>query len=413
MLRKILLSGILILGLGAQTLAMAQTDPTPVPPPEDRVIRVWYADEMIVQDAETLLQTLAEQQTQFNQLTTEFSADIRLKPSRGDGSIVNTLIVAQPVASSAMPDLVLLDRRALVEGVRSGVLRPLTDWFPDELRTEIVASALALGQVDGTLYGIPYGLDVQHLIYNMDEIETPPAAYDDILQNPARFVLPAATRENLEASDMILAQYLAAGGRLVDTAGLPILDQEPLLDVLGFYESALALGVFNIDMLNYSVPADYLAQLVLDETPLMVTTARAQIQQRSPAHYGMAPLPTTNGEPLVILDGWLWALTTTDPEQQRGALAFVEYVLGIEAHADNSMAFGTVPSRERALRIWFDDAYAEQLLTWLDTSLIIPTEQRNNAAATQIQAAFEAVLSGTTASEATESVLSALSSSTN
>ena len=69
-----------------------------------------------------------------------------------------------------------------------------------------------------------------------------------------------------------------------------------------------------------------------------------------------------------------------------------------------------LPSSRRALRLWSDADYPMQIEDWLSEGIIIPVEQRNNVAATQLQSAFEAVLGGTSAADAASAALGALSS---
>jgi hypothetical protein len=83
-------------------------------------------------------------------------------------------------------------------------------------------------------------------------------------------------------------------------------------------------------------------------------------------------------------------------------------MMSTEIQADYTQALGVVPSRQRALRLWEQQDYAEEVRQWIESALIIPVEQRNNLAAAQLQSAFSAVLAGVPFEEAADQAVTAL-----
>ncbi|HLA44746.1 MAG TPA: extracellular solute-binding protein, partial [Aggregatilineales bacterium] len=261
-------------------------------------------------------------------------------------------------------------------------------------------------------YGLPYSISIQHLVYQGSTFEEPPLSFEAVLNDGERFLIPGKPVAGYEVSDVLLAQYLHAGGRLVDSGGVATLDQEPLNEILSFYAQGVEKGIFNIDLLNYTSPNDYWTRFLQTDVSIAITSSDTYLQSSETGkHVEYAPVPTYDGEPLVIIDGWLWALTTTNVEQQRGALAFLEWMTSAEAQADYTLALHILPSRQRALRIWQDSVYAATVEVWLEGGIVIPSDQRNNNAAHQLQAAFEAVLNGAAYEDATSEALLELSSS--
>jgi len=384
---------------------------SPTPEQTKRVIRVWWSDDLYNGDDIATQNLLEEQVERFNRANADFEVELRLKASMGVGSLLTTLIAAQPVAPSAVPDLVVLPRRDLLAAVRSGVLRPIDSWVPDTLRADLVTNALATGSVDNILYGLPYALSVQHSVYDTALLENPPQTFADVLASEQRFLLPGLPATGQEINDMLLAQYLQAGGRLVDAAGVPTIDQEPLLEVLEFYELGIQAGIFNKDLLTFSHHKDYWSRLLQENIPLGLVDSTLYLQTEAlPEAILPAPIPTSDGKSLVIIDSWLWALTTADLDQQRGALEFMEWMMGAEAQADYTQMMGVLPSRRRALRLWTETSYDVTMVnTWLREGVVIPVEHRNNSAAQQIQGAFEAVLNGASYQDAASAALAGLS----
>lgn len=405
-MRKLLL----LLALLIPPVVFAQ-DATPTTSPEDELIlRIWWPDQLYPSDNEQALRILEEQLSEFNKANPDYDVVLRLKATQGTGGILNTIMAAQPIAPNALPDLVLIQRNDLVPAARAGVIRQLEDWIPDTIRNDLLPPTLQLGYVDEVLYGLPYALWIEHLIYSPSlELETP-LTLETLLDRKDRWWLPLMPPPNQEVSDMILAQYLAADGRLVDDSGVPILDQEPLLEVLAFYEQGLAAGVFAPELLNVMHAQEYWQRFTMGEITLAATHTTLYLQDQPPESL-VAPFPMLDESQHVIIEGWVWALTTTNPNQQMGALQFIEYMMSAEALADFTQTLGVLPARRRALRIWVETPYLEQVESWLANGLILPNEQRNNIAAEQLQAAVLAVLNGMPYEEAAQTARSALSSS--
>lgn len=377
--------------------------------PEQQIItvRVWWPDALYNKDNTQATNLLESQIDDFDDAQSLINVDFRLKRSEGQGSIISTLIAAEEVAPGAIPDLVLLRRDDLAEAVKSGIVKPIENWLPDVIRDDLLPNTAALGQIDGILYGLPYALRVDHLAYRSSLIETAPVAYEDVLASEQSFLLSGAPLPNQAVNNLVLAQYLALGGRLVDDNDAPILAEEPLLQVLRFYEEGVAKQIFSLDILNYDLPTDYWSRFEQGGSALAVVSSTDYLQRNS-QNITVAPIPTNDGKPLTTVDGWMWALTTGNPEHQDAALEFLRWMMRADQQAEYTEALGVLPSLTPALRIWSNSAYTEQIAAWLPQSLIFPLGQRNNQAAVQLQAAFVAVMNGTPAEEAIEEALNNL-----
>jgi multiple sugar transport system substrate-binding protein len=65
-----------------------------------------------------------------------------------------------------------------------------------------------------------------------------------------------------------------------------------------------------------------------------------------------APVPTFDGNLFTLADGWVWALTTNDPERQLLAAQLAEFLTTSEYLAAWSEAAGLIPPRPSALAAW-------------------------------------------------------------
>lgn len=370
-------------------------------------VRVWWPDALYSPDNTSATDILETQLQGFDETHNDIQVEFRLKHSEGQGSIITTLLTAEEVAPNALPDLVLLRQEDLAQAVQSGVAKPMDEWLPDSIRDDLLPNALSLGQIDGALYGLPYALMVDHLAYRPDTFEIPPLTYQDALASETAIFITGAPPTTQIVNNLILAQYLALGGRLIDENGQPILDEIPLTKVLEFYEQGLAQEIFTPKLLEYDLPMDYWAQFEQGDADAALVNS-TDFLQRPVNEITAAPIPTPDGSSLTILDGYMWALTTSIPEQQDAALEFLSWMMRVDQQAEYTESLGVLPSLAPALRIWSKNAYTDQISAWLPESIILPVEQRDNPAAVQLQAAFASVLNGTSAEQAVQTALQTL-----
>lgn len=395
---------ILVAGFWVGVLGVSAQDITP--PPDPITVRVWWPDSLYNADNQNIVDILEAQFENFNNTHPFIHAEVRLKRSEGQGSIISTLLAAEEVAPGAIPDLVLLRRDDLALAVQNGIARPMEDWVPDTIRDGLLPNTLALGQIDTRLYGLPYLLRIDHLVFRTSAFDTSPTTYEDVLNSDSGFLLPGGLQPNQSVNNVILGQYLAEGGRLVDESGIPILDEIPLQKVISFYENGVQQGIFNPEILGYDLPVDYWSRFAQGDATLAVVSSTDFLQRQSGLqNVSFAALPAQASDALTLLDGWMWTLTTGNPEQQDGALEFLKWMMRVDQQAEFSEAISILPSLTPALRIWSNDTYTQQVMRWLPESLILPIDQRNNPAAVQLQAAFAAVINGMSAEDAVSEAL--------
>ncbi len=393
----------------AVDLPVQQTS-TPTPgEPEKQTVRIWWPDELYPQHAGSTLDILNAQFDGFQITYSTYDLDMRRKRTNGLGGILSTLRAAQPVAPGALPDLTLMRRSDMVTAANEGLIFPITDWVPADLvGTNLLPGAQALGEIDGVLYGVPYAIDLYHIVYRLSAYEQAPVSFADVLAEKAHYLFPVGTTP---VSWTVLLQYRGAGGRLVDDNGAPTLDLAPLLAVLDYYAQGLAQGIFSPDMLDYTRYEDLWSQFNTGEADMIGVSAWSYLaHDEDLSSVGFGTVPTLDGEPITALDGWLWVLTTQNPEHQQRALAFLSWMMRISPQSLYTESLGVLPSQVRALRLWDNEAYATFARTLADSAVIIPEAQRNNSAALALQQAIIDVLNGTPPETAGDAALARLAS---
>ncbi|MBN2303819.1 MAG: extracellular solute-binding protein [Anaerolineae bacterium] len=398
----------------APVAAQSTSTPTPESTPDRLKVRVWWPDELYPAPDGTAAATLLNQFEGFRLTYTSYDLDVRRKRSNGLGGILPMLRAAAPVAPSALPDLALIRYADMVTLATEGLIVPLSNLVPGDLvGSNLLPGARGLGEVNGVLYGVPYALNISHTVYRTALFDQPLLGFDDVLAAGPVYLFPAGTTTGTLVNETALAQYLAAGGRLADDLGNPILNHDPLLAVLRYYEQGLDGGLFTPALLEQTGYAGYWTDFETGEASVIgVDTLTYLAHEDAVPNVGLSPTPTLDGGPITLLDGWVWALTTQDPDRQRQAIAFLSWMMRVSQHSLFTEAMNILPSQSRALLLWDDAAYAEFAGDLITHAVVLPTSQRSSSAAQALQDSVVAVLEGTPADTAADSALAQLPAST-
>lgn len=375
--------------------------------PQIPVLRVWWPEELYPHDDQAAEDILLAQFEDFRQTYVSYRLEVRRKHSSGPGGILPTLRTAAPVAPEALPDLTLMRRADMVTAATEGLIIPLAGWVPSDLLDDLLPGGLALGQIDGVQYGLPYALNIYHVVYRTSVFDQPPALFADILAEKPGYLFPAGTEP---VSWTVLLQYWAAGGRLVDENGSATLEYDPLLAVLEYYAEGTSAGIFDSALLDYTDFEDYWNQSLSAGIDMAAIDSVTYLYHKnSLLPMGLASTPTTNGQPITALEGWVWVLIAQDSDHQNGARAFLSWMMQIGEQGVFTEALGILPSQKRALRLWDDQTYASFAQTLLAAAEVIPDTQRSNSAAVALAESLAAVLTGTPARSAADEALAKLS----
>jgi len=333
--RRILLGALLAL-LSAISLAQ-DSQPTEAPPPS---LVVWLPDRLTPLDSPALAR-LREQTQAFTEAS-GISVELRLKRVGDVGGIMATLRSASIAAPAALPDLTLLRRQDLLSAERDGLLQRLDGLLPAALIAEL-GRPLALGQISGTLYGLVYTLDLEHVAYRPSS-DTDPSAwdFDGVLARGLPLAFSTAYANGL--NDTFMAQYLAAGGGFTPEGSLAY-NSEAMARLLNFYDEARARGIVGPSLLSLNNPSDVLALLQNGQVDQAIINSSAYLSLQAQSRaLRPAPVPSVDGRPLGILNGWSWTLLASTPERQSAAMRYVAWLMEAARLAEFSAAAAQIPA---------------------------------------------------------------------
>jgi ABC-type glycerol-3-phosphate transport system substrate-binding protein len=381
---------------------------TPAPEPTQtgpaRLV-IWWPEPIAPAEDSAATAIRSEQIGAFQATQDNLLVESRLKQEQDIGGIMDTLRTASAVAPGALPDLTLIRYEDLQVAAQAGLVQPLEGRVSSAILGNLYDSALQLGQVDGQLYGLPYMLEVNHVVYRPLAVEGDAWSFNSVLAEGAPFVFPANRINGV--NDVFLVQYLAAGGTLSEDGTL---DEDALRSTLEFYERAVAAGIVNSTVLDYSEPANYEADLAAGTIPFAVVTSTVYLEMIAAGEdLNVGLIPTSSGQPMTLLDGWMWVMTTSDVDRQTSAIAYLNWMLEADRQGEYSQSVHMYPSQRRAVRNWFTDDYAIFVSRLLDNATLPVPESQNGVAARAMQNAFTAVILGArTAEEATQDALDQL-----
>lgn len=378
----------------ALVVAQAQITPEVTPEPTNNTLTIWWPEPLAPRDNETAAEVLSEQLSAFQTNNENIELNFRLKSVGDAGGIMATLRTASAVAPGAVPDLTILRRADLIAAAEAGLIQPLNEPISAAIIEDLQGSILRLGQIGDSLYGLPYALELQHVVYPAD-MSFERWRYADILDSDLPFLFPAARTNDI--SDTFLLQYLSSGGTLfTDPASSTFSGNQVALETtLDFYVDALETDIVTPEVLQYVRPGDYLAQLGDDTPEIAVVTSSLYLDLAAAGvDLNVGFIPTENGVPVSLLEGWMWVVTTSDPDRQALAVTFLNHMLDAERQLTYTQAVRFLPSQRSVLRQIGDAEYAAFITDLIPTAVFPLTVTESGTAARSLQSALESVLNG-------------------
>lgn len=412
--------------LPLEDVAAEDSTPAPISPPGEAEIlagpdvvelSVWMVDDPSPQADVPGSETLIEQLADFDEMNPDIRVEVQSKRVTGRGSTLDYLRTAPPVAPSILPDVVLLSRSALVTAAREDLIIAWDSTQEDALLAldeAVYPAAANLGRVDDALFGLPYMLEIRHSVYSPAAFgDTVPLSFEELLDSgvgeevPA-YSFPAARTGGVNRTTLL--QYLATGGSLRDDEGQPFIDSTAFTSVLAFYVEAQVAGMLDPSVLQYATPDETWAQYTQGAVDLAEVSTVSYLRGRADGRdSALASIPTAEGESITLVTGWLWALTTDNPDQQAAVAELLMWLMEPVNHGTYAHAVGYLPSQPDALAVWGSDPYVALANDLMAVAAIPPDPAIDSAVGATMQEAVEDVLLGrATPSEAASEAASAI-----
>lgn len=329
-----------------QTDPLAQT-PTPGAPPESLII--WLPPDMDPAEDTPSGALLKAQLAAFSAANGDIEIITRVKNARGSGGLLDALTATNLAAPDIMPDLISLSRsdletaslKALVVSLDGKTLLiDSLDWFP-------YAREMAL--IQGSLYGIPFTGDALGIIYRNDLINPPPNTWEGLssINNALAFAA------NDPMANFSLALYQAAGGTVQDAQRRPMLEVEPLTEVLNLFADLVDTSSFSDQVMQLQNEEQVWLAFKNEQARAAVVSVSTYLRNET-ENSAMVTIPPIEELSLTTGSGWVWAVATANPQRQALCLSLLEQLSDSQFLAEWNEAFGGMPPRPSSLDSWQD-----------------------------------------------------------
>ena len=334
----------------ATAIAPVVIDPVITPTQSLSTLRVWIPPE-IGGRTQASAEVLARQIQAFNTRYPELDIVVERKAVDGPGGIISYLRTGRAVSSGVLPDLVAIPAEALADPSVQELVFPLDPFIEDGGLSEFYTASTTRTQIDSGTIGYPFAMTgLSHLVYSPSVITgTVPLRWTEFVSDTMNtLMLPVDSREGAFFG---LQFYLAEGGSLLNEAGQPDLQQEPLVAAL----EEIALGranllqspqlksleeawqLYQVGTSNHVwMRSDYL----LGERSLLEGNVAIGQSNRN---FAAVPGPT---EPLVpLMKSWLWSVTTPEAPRQAVATELILYLTEAQNMAEWTSVSQVLPPR--------------------------------------------------------------------
>lgn len=420
----------------ASTSAAANTNATPgtaVPPmvtvPPQPTTEFFIPTPPVTSTASTLTIWLPpelfnlspESQSRFTDQILAFDAThpdttivLETKAVAGQGGMLSYLRTGRSVAPSVLPDIIAMPVEQASAAFAEELIYSFGDLLTPSATSDLYPAAQTMAGTAETTYIYPFALaNLPHLAVNTTVITaTLPTTWEAAFASEtASFVFPAAGRPG---AILALELYLAYGGTLTNDAGQAALELAPLIQTLELLANGRANGTILLQSSNIATYPEAW-QLFQNETADLITTTSTQFlpQWQSDAAPDFAasftaiPGPTAPLQPLV--NGWGWAITTTDPAQRALLTNLLALLTEPEFMGSWAQEMNLLPSRTSGFDSWpANDAYTIFLQDQLDAAVANPLTSTSNTIQALSNAVFDVISLSTSPQVAAEEAVRSL-----
>ena len=325
--------------------------PTLIPEPlESKPLLLWIPD--VFTQSEDVQEMLKRFIRNFENIEDEILVDWRIKAREGIGGNLSRLRNALEVATTAVPDLMLMRRNEMMIAMDEGLLH---EWLeiPEDLLSDLPDLFLVKGEDNGRLYGIPYAITLTHLAYDSGLDREPPLifSYEDILDKEVSIAYPL--EDDMVMREILITQLSNSDEILNEDANSAEL-LAALQEIFTYYETATASGIiFN----SQDEEPDNSAKVITSDEFLQ------RVREGNTIRF--APIPNQSGMEMALVDTWYWVLPKADIARRQFAQRFMLWMMNETRLSEYLSLIGTLPARLSLYSAATLDSYSQFVHTSL------------------------------------------------
>lgn len=375
--------------------------------PPSMVVKIWGPLELSPQSEGEEGQVLREQVRVFEASHPGVEMVYEPKPVTGAASVLNYASSARSVASGVLPDLVILPATDLKQAVQAELLFPLDDLLIEGLSNDFYTFATRDVQVDGQLFALPLTVQVEHGVVRDESPPTTLTLLEELLNDDApTWLFSGQALKEGEMSNALLLQLIAINEQLPTAEALPSRDK--FVALFTSLHTAQQVGSIPRQVLSLDDHIQLYERLRSGQADLIESNSRQfMLEREREENILFARLPTLTGMSMAVIDGYVIAISTEDPNKQQTAVLYLKWMLESSRLAEWNKAYKGLPPRRSSLKDTIEDEiYRTFLAEQLENGWLRPSGTAWHDFAQIIQEQFRAVmLEQTSPTEAVDTIL--------
>jgi multiple sugar transport system substrate-binding protein len=231
---------------------------------------------------------------------------VELQPTPDSADHRHQLYVQWLNARAASPDVLQLDVIWIAEFAAAGWVLPLDTFGPEQ--DDFLPAALEAARWRGSLYAMPWFVDVGLLYWRTDLLDEAPRSLAELRDSALRLRQSGDAREGVvwqgaryEGLVTVFLEHLAAfGGGILNAEGRVIVDEPPAVRALTFMTAAVTDGVVPSSVLTWQEEQVRFAfqngsAAFMRNWPYAWALLQDRAQSRVAGRFAVAPLPAGDG----------------------------------------------------------------------------------------------------------------------
>lgn len=291
---------------------------------------------------------LAERLTAYEERNPDISLQIRIKDEDGPAGIFQSLSAASVAAPSALPDLVVLDPFSLKDAGLKELIVPINNLYETPTLPAWYQHAIDSVQSGDSFFGIPFVSSADVFAYRQEAFENPPLGWTDLLAGTETFLFPGGDKE----AAFTLAQYLSLDGQIVDVEGQASLETSTLREILDFYLTSKENGLLPLSSLQYLTSNQTWTVLQGIGVSSAIMPLGVFLEQSEDDTFSAQPLPTSDGDGIVLTRTYSWSIVATETDAQIRAAELIDWLIKPEFLGTWAHTLGMLPATSAALSYW-------------------------------------------------------------
>ena len=365
-----------------------ESSPTPSQPlVGSKTLIVWVPPGFDPTDGSTAGNLFLSRLDEFSLRRPQTDIQVRVKELSGEYGLLEMLRTTRAAAPIILPDLVALPRLLMEQAFNEGLIIPLGELTAVMDENDWFSYAQDLARAEDQTAGIPFAGDALVLAYKNDTEESPPPDWDSVLTTQKALAFPASDPQAL----VTLALVQSLKGELVNSSGEPVVEEEPFLEILTYYQQAQAASVMPYWLTQFETDQQAWDSYQERQSTLALTWSSTYLNADAP-NTTLAALPTKEGKPFTYADGWVWCVIPSNSETEAVAVELVEFLIADSFLSTWSVEAGYLPVRPSGMGNWSEVSYYSTLQQLLPSAVLIPDLDTLSALGPEVRDAVVAVL---------------------